>query len=100
MKLRLVCFDHYNAPPMPGLDALRNPLDGSLVERVPILRVFGATQGGQKCCLHLHSVYPYFFLRLPPQFASAAHVPAFAQVLRASLTRALDVSFKRSGGAE
>ncbi len=100
MKLRLVCFDHYAAPPLPGLDPLRNPLDGSLVERVPVLRVFGATQGGQKCCLHLHSVFPYFLLRLPPQYASLPLIPAFAQNLRSALSRALGVSLKKSGGGE
>ena len=27
--------------------------------KVPILRVYGATQVGQKACIHIHGVFPY-----------------------------------------
>ena len=31
----------------------------SIFVQVPVLRVYGATQNGQKACIHIHRVYPY-----------------------------------------
>jgi DNA polymerase zeta len=100
MKLRLVLFDYYSAAPIPGLDPLLSPLDGCPVARVPILRVFGPTPGGQSVCLHLHHIFPYFFLRLPPDFPGLGHVSDYAMQLKLSLSRALDLSMKRSPGEQ
>lgn len=38
------------------------PLDNSSLPRVPIIRVFGASSLGKNTCLHVHQVYPYFFV--------------------------------------
>lgn len=55
-SLRIVSLDYYLAAPIPGLDVCYSSLEGTAVERVPIVRVFGATPAGQKCCLHIHKV--------------------------------------------
>lgn len=57
--VRIVSLDYYLAPPVPGLDVCYSSLEGTAVERVPVVRVFGATPAGQKCCLHLHRVRGY-----------------------------------------
>jgi hypothetical protein len=55
-SVRLVSLDYYLAPPLPGLDTCFSSLEGSAVDVVPVVRVFGATPAGQRVCLHLHQV--------------------------------------------
>ncbi len=56
LSVRIVSLDYYMAKPLPGLDVCFSPLEGTPVERVPIVRIFGSTPSGQKTCLHLHKV--------------------------------------------
>jgi DNA polymerase zeta len=37
-------------------------LDYTNLLKVPVLRIYGASSVGKKCCLHIHQVYPYFFV--------------------------------------
>lgn len=30
--------------------------------RVPVIRAYGATRHGQRCCLHVHNVFPYLYI--------------------------------------
>jgi DNA polymerase zeta len=39
-----------------------NNLDNTCLPKVPVLRIYGASSVGKKCCLHIHQVYPYFFV--------------------------------------
>lgn len=55
-SLRIVSLDYYLAPPVPGLDVAFSSLEGTAVDTVPIVRVFGSTPTGQRVCLHLHQV--------------------------------------------
>lgn len=32
------------------------------IERAPVVRIFGATEGGQRCCLHVHGHLPYVYV--------------------------------------
>ena len=59
--LRVFSVDYYFDAPR-QLDASFSALHGAL-HRVPVLRVFGATPGGQRVCLHVHRIVPYFFVR-------------------------------------
>lgn len=38
------------------------PLDNSSLPRVPVIRIYGESSLGQKACVHVHQVYPYFFI--------------------------------------
>ncbi|KAG0078985.1 DNA polymerase zeta [Linnemannia elongata] len=32
------------------------------VQKVPVIRIYGANEAGQKTCVHIHQVYPYFYV--------------------------------------
>lgn len=67
-SVRIVSLDHYMARPEPGLDVCYSELEGTVVERVPVVRIFGATPLGQKTCLHLHKVlYAHVKLLAPTE---------------------------------
>ncbi|XP_050435853.1 DNA polymerase zeta catalytic subunit isoform X2 [Adelges cooleyi] len=60
----LVTIDHYVCSPVDGLDSLYSEFWATQVTKVPVLRVFGSTIKGEKCCLHIHGVFPYIFVEL------------------------------------
>lgn len=42
-------------------------LDNTALPRVPVLRIYGESSVGKKACLHVHQVYPYFFVEYDGQ---------------------------------
>lgn len=54
LQVYLNHIDHTLIPP--------GPLDNSCLYRVPVLRIFGLSLAGQKTCVHIHQVYPYFYV--------------------------------------
>lgn len=54
LRVSLNQIDHTIAPP--------GPLDNCNLPAVPVLRIYGNSSSGQKTCLHVHQVYPYFFV--------------------------------------
>jgi hypothetical protein len=54
--VRLVSIDYYMAQPIPGLDSCYSELEGVVIDKVPVIRIFGPTPGGQKACVHVHGV--------------------------------------------
>ncbi len=55
--MRIVTVDHYMSKPAEDFDLGYSVFSGAGIDRVPVIRVFGATPAGQKCCLHLHQVF-------------------------------------------
>lgn len=59
LKVRIYDIDWTLAAP--------GPLDNSTLRKVPVLRVFGDSSAGLKTCVHVHQVYPYFYVEYPGQ---------------------------------
>jgi len=65
-KVRLNCIDHYQATPTkydPWLRSdVRTSQQLSQQTKIPVVRVFGSTETGQKVCAHIHGAFPYLFV--------------------------------------
>jgi DNA polymerase zeta len=67
-RVRLNCIDHYQTAPTRYDPQLRNdirPSQASKGPKVPVIRVFGSTETGQKVCAHIHGAFPYLFVEYP-----------------------------------
>ncbi|KIJ68443.1 hypothetical protein HYDPIDRAFT_124966 [Hydnomerulius pinastri MD-312] len=80
-------IDHTLAPP--------GPLDNASLPRVPIIRIYGASSTGEKACVHVHQVYPYFFVEYPGKM-TPDHVTRYIAKLSVSLNHAIALSIKRN----
>jgi DNA polymerase family B, exonuclease domain len=74
--VRMINVDYYmsgaSCPLLPGCSGATGQ------PQSPVIRIVGSTPAGQKACLHLHGVYPYFFVR-PIAFAKDDAIAAAFQ---------------------
>jgi hypothetical protein len=67
-SIRIIALDHSMEQPHELFDRTHSSVvsgaHGSPVPlaAVPVIRVFGATPHGQRSCLHVHQVHPYFYV--------------------------------------
>ena len=66
-RFRLNCIDYYQKEPTSLYPALNPPATSTQGNEyskvtVPIIRIFGATDSGQKVCAHIHGAFPYLYL--------------------------------------
>ncbi|TMW55834.1 hypothetical protein Poli38472_008482 [Pythium oligandrum] len=63
--METVVVDYYMSAPLPDDALYKLPVSPCyrLARQVPVMRVFGATPAGQKACLHIHGLFPYFYFR-------------------------------------
>ncbi|XP_023941797.2 DNA polymerase zeta catalytic subunit [Bicyclus anynana] len=94
-SVRLVVCDHYLAKPLPGVDVIYSEFRGSDIKQVPVLRIFGPTPDGRKACLHVHGVFPYFYIPCPTPNPE----PQFLYQIAASLDKALNIALKQATSA-
>jgi DNA polymerase zeta len=79
-RVRLNCIDHYQSSPTrfdPQLRRNVTPSQRSNEPKVPVLRVFGSTETGQKVCAHIHGAFPYLYIEyqgsLEPDASKFSH---------------------------
>ena len=98
-SVRLNAIDHYQAIPHPAFDP-PIPRDVSSKDvksrpRVSVIRVFGATESGQKVLLHIHGAFQYTYIEysgslIPEDLDNAI------RTLRLSIDHALAVSYRKN----
>ncbi|KIJ27195.1 hypothetical protein M422DRAFT_785005, partial [Sphaerobolus stellatus SS14] len=86
LRIRLDNIDHVLAKP--------GPLDDSELPKVPVIRIFGLTSTGLRACLHIHQVYPYFFIDYYGSL-NPDRVQAYIHKLHSSLNHAIAISLHR-----
>ncbi|KAH9883644.1 DNA polymerase family B [Xylariomycetidae sp. FL2044] len=97
-RVQLNCIDHYQATPTIYDPQLRNDVRQSQLRkepRVPVIRVFGSTETGQKVCAHIHGAFPYLYI----EYDGSLHpddVGAYIYRLHISIDHALAVSYRRN----
>ncbi|KAK5114206.1 hypothetical protein LTR85_010271 [Meristemomyces frigidus] len=97
-RVRLNCIDHYQHPP----SSLDPPLWGpptstqrANLPHIPVIRVFGATEHGQKVCAHIHGALPYLYIPYTGSQEKEA-VDQYISTLRHSIDHALALSYRRN----
>ncbi|XEV03673.1 hypothetical protein FSHL1_008960 [Fusarium sambucinum] len=96
-RIRLNCIDHYQATATQYDPQLRNDIRPSQISKgpkVPIVRIFGATETGQKVCAHIHGAFPYLYVEYEGGL-SPDEVGAYIYRLHLSIDHALAVSYRR-----
>lgn len=61
-SVRIVNSDFYTATPIQGIDICSSKFRETTIDKVPVIRIYGATPVGQKTCLHVHGVFPYIYV--------------------------------------
>ncbi|CAJ2503950.1 Uu.00g113440.m01.CDS01 [Anthostomella pinea] len=97
-RVRLNCIDHYQATPTKYDPPLRNDVRASQLRKepkVPVVRVFGSTETGQKVCAHIHGAFPYLYVEYDGSLLPD-DVGAYIYRLHLSIDHALAVSYRRN----
>ncbi|KGO75272.1 C4-type zinc-finger of DNA polymerase delta [Penicillium italicum] len=97
-RVRLNYIDHYQAtaseldPPLPFRDEVS---EKDFKPKVPVIRIFGATETGQRVCVHVHGAFPYLYIEYNGSLAPE-DVNSAIRTLHLSIDHALAVSFRRN----
>ena len=112
--MRLNCIDHYQSTPTKFDPPLTTDQDGlrGQVPKVPVIRVFGSTETGQKVCAHVHGAFPYLYIEYQESLISEdgkdqsssfracvltpASVESYIYRLHLTTEQALAVSYRRN----
>ncbi|KAJ7038190.1 hypothetical protein C8F04DRAFT_371528 [Mycena alexandri] len=86
LQVQINQIDHYLAPP--------GPLDNSDLPSVPVIRIYGSSSDDKKCCVHVHQVYPYFFVEYDGKLRRRS-VNRYITKLTHSLNHAIVLSLKK-----
>ncbi|KAK4941400.1 DNA polymerase zeta [Elasticomyces elasticus] len=98
-RVRLNCIDHYQAVPVNEFDP---PVPLGITSenakerpRVSVIRVFGATETGQKVLMHIHGALQYTYIEYSGSLAPN-DVDVAIRTLQLSIDHALAVSYRKN----
>ncbi|KAL8921078.1 MAG: hypothetical protein Q9172_004200 [Xanthocarpia lactea] len=97
-RVRLNCVDHYQGLPTefdPRLPWRPDQSKQRDAAKVPVIRVFGATETGQKVCAHIHGAFPYLYIEYHGSLIPD-DVDVYVHRLHLSIDHALAVSYRRN----
>ncbi|KIX05146.1 uncharacterized protein Z518_06018 [Rhinocladiella mackenziei CBS 650.93] len=94
-RVRLNCVDHYQAVPIDEFDppVPRGSTSGNAKDRprISVIRVFGATETGQKVLMHVHGALQYTYIEY-----SGSLIPEDVDVAIRTLQLSIDHALARS----
>ncbi|KAK4198463.1 putative DNA polymerase zeta catalytic subunit [Triangularia verruculosa] len=96
-RVRLNCIDHYQATPTRYDPQLRKDYRASQAAKepkLPVVRIFGSTESGQKVCAHIHGAFPYLYVEYQGPLERKL-VSEFILKLHVSIDQALAVNYRR-----
>lgn len=98
-RVRLNCLDHYQAVPIDEFDPPL-PQDAATAKardrpRISVIRVFGATETGQKVLMHIHGALQYTYIEYSGSLARQ-DVDVAIRTLHLSIDHALAVSYRKN----
>ncbi|KAG0265703.1 DNA polymerase zeta, partial [Linnemannia exigua] len=80
-KNRIADLDYTMAPPGPlDLQTCQFLPPHIPVQKVPVIRIYGANEAGQKTCVHIHQVYPYFYVQYKGSLEPAERYSYFLKI--------------------
>ena len=68
-------------------------------QRKPVVRIFGATPAGQKSCVHVHGVFPYFFVALGANLDDLTSRTGGAQGYLARMQASIEEAVRQTNNA-
>ena len=89
-RVRLNCVDHYQAVPTeldPIFGGHITSSQSKSAPHVPVIRVFGSTETGQKVCAHIHGAFPYLYLKYDEDVSEEDGLSLLTSRIWAQLTR-------------
>ncbi|XP_058174189.1 DNA polymerase zeta catalytic subunit [Anopheles ziemanni] len=95
-SVRIVSVDHYMAKPDTRFDVCYSQFRGTEIRQVPVIRLFGTTADGTHSCVHIHGVFPYFYIPYEGFTADRLAVDKRIYQLATALDKAINVSLARS----
>ncbi|KAG8872386.1 DNA polymerase zeta [Tulasnella sp. 331] len=87
IKVRIINADYAIQP--------RGEFDNTSLSKVPVIRIFGLASNGHKTCVHIHQVYPYFYVEYKGSMKPDA-VNKYVFKLQQSLNHAIAISMRRN----
>ncbi|KAL1457720.1 hypothetical protein WDU94_007916 [Cyamophila willieti] len=85
-SMNIVTIDFFMSKPVAHFDPVHSQLRNFVVQKVPVIRIFGNNIEGKKTCVLVHGVFPYLYIPFP-------HEPICEKTLQqlsASIDKALN----------